>query len=746
MIQIQNSAGLVGYHSAHTHHFICGTICKGNNGGGILYVNVGVLHGSAGDVRHEEECQAVDVLGHTGLATGENLSRNLANSATHVAGGIAVVIINVGNHGQNQVLGIGHDGTIGVSVVHVAVSAVPILQVALLVTGGNLGGGVNSAVLAGGVQLNRHHQRGESTLYPNLATVGAVAVRNVARLGAGGSLSGYLNDGVRSLTALTANVAIAITSVVILVLFTAVSREIIDGTGLALIQRQGAAGRGGITGKTIGVVAAQSIVDALGLVALIRKFIGIAAADRPQRSIGRRTQNQLILSAVGVGIRFGGGIVQRPITVALGDLPNNSGGGIFNLIVGDGDGFHVQAAGGTILSRFHSAIVVDDQIITLGDGAAVFLKYVAVTAARLHTRIESVQHHVGYNGVVFARFIVGRHLGGVLHLALRPTHKGVAARQRTAVIGQSDDVTGIGDLLGHGAVCKGKPHGGLGTLGKVNADGHVRSGDDVEHVAIAVDSGTAAEDSIAADSITRLRSSGDGRTLHRNGTIVRIIGVGSDGVADRRTLSGGRSVILRHSLVKQQEGQLGIVYEYVTGTGDRFHRVVATQLPGIHGIFFHPLEQNLFALHNTGGAPHIIQSTIVIRTATPTYVDVQHDTGHVATQIVRAVALRIGVVEFAALTIGGVATAGVFAHRGGTEHHNVRLALGIGVTAAVTLTVRPSVLTIPSRATIPFGTDRLAGIEGRDGSAAILTVGVFEQISGISIGRRSIQVIVHQLV
>ena len=129
--------------------------------------------------------------------------------------------------------------------------------------------------------------------------------------------------------------------------------------------------------------------------------------------------------------------------------------------------------------------------------------------------------------------------------------------------------------------------------------------------------------------------------------------------------------------------------------------------------------------------------------AAPADVDVQHDAGGIAPHVLTQL---VGVVEFTALTVGGVAAAAVFAGGSGTEHHNIRLALGIAVAAAVTLTVGPAVLAVPGLAAVPGGADGLAGIERGNGAAAVLTVGVLEQAAGGIIRGGVVQIAVHQLV
>ena len=199
-------------------------------------------------------------------------------------------------------------------------------------------------------------------------------------------------------------------------------------------------------------------------------------------------------------------------------------------------------------------------------------------------------------------------------------------------------------------------------------------------------------------------------------------------------LSGRGGHIVGDLGAKQQESQLGIVNEDITGTGDGLNRVVAAQLPGINGVFFHPLEQNVQALDDTIRTPHSFQSTVCVgAVAAPADVDVECDTGHIAVQIMLAVALGIWIVEAGTLTVSLVATAAVHGGGGGTEHHDVRFADGFTVSGI--LTVGPGVLTVPSGAFVPGGTKGVAGIEAGNslGITAVLTVSVLIPISGISV-------------
>ena len=86
---------------------------------------------------------------------------------------------------------------------------------------------------------------------------------------------------------------------------------------------------------------------------------------------------------------------------------------------------------------------------------------------------------------------------------------------------------------------------------------------------------------------------------------------------------------------KEQKCKLGVVNKNVTGACDGLNRVIATKLPGINGIFFHPFKQNVKTLHNAGRAPSGILTVAVY--VAPANVDVQEDTGYVAAYVVLVV-------------------------------------------------------------------------------------------------------------
>ena len=202
-----------------------------------------------------------------------------------------------------------------------------------------------------------------------------------------------------------------------------------------------------------------------------------------------------------------------------------------------------------------------------------------------------------------------------------------------------------------------------------------------------------------------------------NGLACHIVMGAVDGAG---CLTGGSCHRIGDALTEQQECKFGIVHEYITGTGDGLNRVVTAQLPGIDGIFGHPLDQNIQALDNAGGTPHRAG-------VAPADIHIQHNAGNVAAQIQLAAGFAVGVIVAAALAVGLVATGAVFALSGGAQHHNIVLAIA----GSVTLAVGPGVLTVPGSTRIPIGADGLTGIErGNGAGVTVFAVGVLEQISG----------------
>ena len=127
---------------------------------------------------------------------GPNLLALVADPVLHVtvlgAGGSlgSDVLGRILQSGDNQVLVVGHDGALGISVEHIAVSAVPV-SIHTGVVAAGLDSLVSlSAVLARGSDLNvlQVGQLSQSLVSPNLLALGAGPVLHVTVLGAGGSL------------------------------------------------------------------------------------------------------------------------------------------------------------------------------------------------------------------------------------------------------------------------------------------------------------------------------------------------------------------------------------------------------------------------------------------------------------------------------------------------------------------------------------------------------------------------------
>jgi hypothetical protein len=55
-------------------------------------------------------------------------------------------------------------------------------------------------------------------------------------------------------------------------------------------------------------------------------------------------------------------------------------------------------------------------------------------------------------------------------------------------------------------------------------------------------------------------------------------------------LAGRSGHICGHICAEEQEGQLGVVHEDITGAGDLVDSIVTAQLPGIDRVCSHPLQ------------------------------------------------------------------------------------------------------------------------------------------------------------
>ena len=222
---------------------------------------------------------------------------------------------------------------------------------------------------------------------------------------------------------------------------------------------------------------------------------------------------------------------------------------------------------------------------------------------------------------------------------------------------------------------------------------------------------------------------GAGRSGHHTGIEVVV-------VALIFSLSGG-SIHFGNILTKEQEGQFGIVNENITGTGDGLDRVITAQFPSINGVFFHPPQQDIQAFDNAVATPHGAGIT-------PTDIDIQHNTGNVAMQVMLATGFGVGIVERGTFAISLVSAGRIHLGRGRTEHHDIVFTL----TRSITLTIGPSVFTVPGIAGVPVRTKGLAGIEARNRLAiltAVLTVGVLILISGFVIAGDVAMIALHQI-
>ena len=568
----------------------------------------------------------------------------------------------------------------------------------------------------GGILVDGHAPLVEVLLEGSqVAVVDLAVVVDVA-----GGVGRHLTDG-------TAEVAIGVAVIVVLVLAIAVGAgEVVGGAAGAFIQGIGAAHVGilGVAGKGVDRrIKAEQGVDTGSLVAHVGEFVaGGLDGGVPFGIVGHLSDQRGLVagfvSGAG-GIGAGAQVLHGPGGTVLGDVPHHRVVGYDDVAARDGD-LHVLQTGLVGHSTVHSLAVKDDQIVAGGEFATVGLKDVAQGAAvHLGAGEEGIEDGVPTDGILAAGGIVGGHRHGGGNLGLCPAHEGGAVGgQIPRPVGQSHVVAAVGgEGIVHVAVVH-QRQGHLRTGPKLDADAHVGGGVDGEGVAVAHHVGIAAEDGVAGDGIAVGRVGGHGLAADRHGAVGGVGGGGGDVVGTGGTLTRGGLIILGDLGTEHHEDQFGIVHEHVAGAGDGLNGVVAAQLPGVHGVLLHPLQQHVTALHHTGGAPHF-------GGVAPTAVDVQHDAGHVAAQIVLAAGFGVGVVVAAALAVGLVTAGGVFAGGGGAQHHDV--VFGI----AVALTVGPGVLAVP--AAVPGGADGLAGVEGGDLTAAVLTVGVAVQIFGLAV-------------
>ena len=391
------------------------------------------------------------------------------------------------------------------------------------------------------------------------------------------------------------------------------------------------------------------------------------------------------------------------------------GGGIGAPVVLGGIPLHVVATGGVL--HLVEAAAQGDQLPLIVDQSQVHAILFCCDTQLLTAVGEAISTvGIGSNGPDGGIVIAGDRAAadGDIHAGQVVAGNG-GSGQRLIVSGGVDDHLVAGFHFGNGR------NGYL--LSEVDADGNIRRGRENELVTGTADGSGAAQQLIAGDLIAGSRSCSDGAARHGNRTPSGIIGDCGDVIADRsRDAAGGAGVVGRDLAAEHHEGQLGVVHEHITGAGDGLNRIVSAQLPGVNGVFFHPLQQDITAFHNAALAPHI-------GGVAPADIGVEHDTGYIAVEVIVAAGLTVGVIVAGGLTVGGVATGGVFAGGGGTQHHDIVLVL-----TAQTLTIGPGMLSVPAALT-PLGTDGVAGIERGDLAAAVLAIGVLiEGLGGIIAG------------
>ncbi len=352
--------------------------------------------------------------------------------------------------------------------------------------------------------------------------------------------------------------------------------------------------------------------------------------------------------------------------------------------------------------------------------------YVAFRSFAAGLAVQGIQGLAGSNNIACPFFVI---LGSDCVFGIGcgdPADKGVTLRD-VGCAGQGDDTAGISfQLIGCGSAVF--QQGDAQQFLFLEDDFHGAVGLGVDHEDVAVPGHSGSTGSNLDFRYIICGSGSDSQILaHQAVGTHSCIGLGDgDLIVTGVQLPGfaGGSGVIGDLGTEQHEGQLGIVNKHVAGAGDGLNGVVAAQLPGVHGVGLHPLQQHFTAFHDTAGAPHFAGIA-------PTDIHIQHDAGNVTAQIIRAVGNLVGVVVTGAFAVGSVTAAAVLTFCGGTQHHNV--VFGV----ALALAVGPGVFTVPGVTTIPFGADGGTGIEGGDstvrGIVSVLTIGILVQIPGFVI-------------
>ena len=331
-----------------------------------------------------------------------------------------------------------------------------------------------------------------------------------------------------------------------------------------------------------------------------------------------------------------------------------------------------------------------------------------VAGAFLYLCVQSVESLVAVDCVISSLCIAFRGLGFRLCNRLcNPTAEHKATGCLLCGSRHFDSIAAV-DSLGRRYTLVYKGDCRLSSRAELNLNRTVAGSNHSKGIAALGNRSRTAGHLVTADIVAGLGGCGNGLTGQRNRTVIGIIGLSGDGIG-RRT-AGGAVITVGNRRIEQVKCQLRVVNKDVTGAGNGLHRIVTAQFPRIHRILFHPLDEHVLALHHAGRSPHIAGIT-------PTDVHVQTDTRHVTAQVVLTARFLVGMIVTATFTVGGVATAGVFAVRGGTKHHHI-----VFIVAAKTFAVRPSMFAV--KRAVPRRTDRLAGIEGRDLAAAVFAVGI----------------------
>ena len=417
-----------------------------------------------------------------------------------------------------------------------------------------------------------------------------------------------------------------------------------------------------------------------------------------------------------------------------GGVRGCSGG---DLVVADGHGNKVSARVKNVQPAVErdSAGRVDDQVLAEDQILRGINENViaALAGTGFGFRVDGVQGRVRRRDEARAKRVVFRLSRGLCNRGVRPAAEGPSVHDSCSR-GQGH---GVARVDGRGGIDAAVCHVGQGDLlsgCKVDLNGAVGGRIDREDVAVLGHGGSAGGHGEARGIVAVGGGGGDGGPGDGDRAPRVVVRGRGHGVGGRSGAAGGGGVVRGNGLAKELEGQLGIVHEDVADAGDVLHNVVAAHLPGVHGILTHPIEQDVLALDDAGGAPHVVPD--VVARGAVFRVDEQQDPGAVAAHVDSG-GNRVRVKVAGALAVGRVAAAGVLADGGRTEHHDILGIVGVGFRVGVSiLGMGPDVLAVPGGAAVPGAGDLRRGVEGGDiADVAVDAVGVAVHGTGRLVAR-----------